>query len=56
MVKLKTAKLKAGIIGLGVGEAHISGYGMHPDCVVTAACDISNPKLAEVQKKYPTLL
>ena len=52
MVKLKTAKLKAGIIGLGVGESHISGYGNHPDCAVAVVCDTSDLKLSEVEKKY----
>lgn len=48
-------KLKVGIIGLGVGEAHIDGYNSHPDCMVTTVCDLSSDKLAEVHKKYPAL-
>ena len=48
-------KLKAGIIGLGVGETHIAGYNAHPDCTVTAVCDISDSKLREVEKKYSGL-
>lgn len=48
-------KLKAGIIGLGVGEAHIEGYQSHPDCEVTHLCDLSATKLNEVGQKYPTL-
>jgi predicted dehydrogenase len=48
-------KLKAGIIGLGVGEQHISGYKSHPDCEVVALCDISKEKCAEIRKKYPQI-
>ena len=45
-------KLRAGIIGLGVGEKHIAGYQSHPDCEVTALCDFSEEKLALAGKKY----
>ncbi|MGV8056596.1 MAG: Gfo/Idh/MocA family protein [Smithellaceae bacterium] len=47
--------LKAGIIGLGVGEAHIEGYRNHPDCEVVALCDFSPEKLAYANNKYPAL-
>jgi predicted dehydrogenase len=47
--------LKAGIIGLGVGEAHIEGYRSHPDCEVVALCDFSPEKLAYARGKYPDL-
>lgn len=49
-------KIKAGIIGLGVGEQHIEGYRKHPDCEVVALCDFSNEKLSELKAKYPELL
>jgi len=45
-------KLKAGIIGLGVGEAHIAGYQSHSNCEVKAVCDLSQARLREVQKKF----
>ena len=48
-------KLKAGIIGLGVGEQHIAGYNAHPQCEVTRVCDLSDQKLEEVLAKYPRL-
>lgn len=48
-------KLKAGIIGLGVGEKHIDGYNSHPNCEVVAVCDFSDEKLAAVTGKYPQL-
>jgi predicted dehydrogenase len=46
-------RLKAGIIGLGVGERHISGYETDPRCEVTALCDIDKNKLHEVSKRNP---
>lgn len=45
-----TAKqsLRVGVIGLGVGEQHVIGYGRVPGCEVAAICDIDPVKLAEV--------
>ncbi len=48
-------RLKAGIIGLGVGEKHIEGYNSHPECEVTALCDFSKEKLAAAKIEYPNL-
>ncbi len=48
-------KLKAGIIGLGVGEAHIKGYHKHPNCEVVALCDFSPEKSENAKNKYPHL-
>lgn len=45
--------LKAGIIGLGVGEAHIAGYEEHPDCKVVALCDFDDEKAKMAKEKYP---
>ena len=41
-------KIKAGIIGLGVGEQHIKGYNSHKDCEVIAICDFDKNKLEEI--------
>lgn len=46
-------KLKAGIIGLGVGEQHIFGYESTGLCEVTTLCDFDNNKLSEVNKRHP---
>lgn len=46
-------KLRAAVIGLGVGEAHAAGYGAHPDCEVAALCDLSGAKLAEAGRRHP---
>lgn len=48
-------KLKAGIIGLGVGEQHIDGYRRHPGCEITALCDFDDGKLASAMVKYPAM-
>jgi predicted dehydrogenase len=48
-------RLKAGIIGLGVGESHIAGYCKHPQCDVVALCDFSEEKLAYAHRKYPNM-
>ncbi|OGV50881.1 MAG: hypothetical protein A2X49_05555 [Lentisphaerae bacterium GWF2_52_8] len=48
-------KLRAAVIGLGVGEKHIEGYLSHPACEVAAICDINAEKLRSVSGKYPGL-
>jgi predicted dehydrogenase len=45
-------KLKVGIIGLGVGEQHIVGYGSNSACEVVALCDFDESKLDKAKKKY----
>jgi predicted dehydrogenase len=45
--------LRAGIIGLGVGEQHIAGYRAHPDAEVVAVCDIDPAKLELAAERYP---
>lgn len=47
--------LKVGIIGLGVGEAHIQGYQSHPNCKVVALCDFNDDKIKMAQEKYPKM-
>ena len=42
------AKLRAGVIGLGMGRAHIRGYREHPDVEVAAIADLDGEKLAQV--------
>jgi len=45
-------RLRAAVIGLGVGETHIAGYQSHPACDVVALCDISPDKLSEVGERH----
>lgn len=42
-------EIKAGIIGLGVGEAHIKGYESHTNCKVTKVCDF-NQKVRYIKR------
>jgi predicted dehydrogenase len=49
------SRLRAGIIGLGVGERHIAGYRRHPDCTVVAVADLDPAKRAMVRRNYPDL-
>ena len=44
--------MRVGIIGLGVGEAHIQGYQQHPRCEVVALCDLLPEKLTVAREKY----
>jgi predicted dehydrogenase len=48
-----TNSLRAGIIGLGVGERHIAGYESNARCRVVGLCDIDPQKLAEVGTRHP---
>jgi len=48
----ETRKLRAGVIGLGVGEKHIDGYTLDPRCEVVGICDIDADKLAEVSSRH----
>ncbi len=45
--------LRAAVIGLGVGERHISGYEADSRCKVVALCDIDASKRADVGKRFP---
>ena len=46
-------QLRAGVIGLGVGEQHVKAYLRDPHCNVVAICDFSEEKLALAEKQYP---
>ena len=45
--------VKIGVIGLGVGEAHIQAYNNNTNCEVIALCDFNKSKLDEIKNKYP---
>ena len=44
--------LRIGIVGLGVGEAHLASYQALPDVEVRAICDIDPARLAEIGDRY----
>jgi len=48
--------MKVGIVGLGVGEAHIKGYSSHPQAEVIALCDFNSEVLAKAKKNYPNMI
>ena len=47
--------LQAGIIGLGVGEQHISAYEAHPSFEVRSIYDTNKSKLSDVSRRYPSI-
>ena len=49
------SRLRAGIIGLGVGERHIAGYRRHPDCTVVAVADLDPAKRDMARRNDPDL-
>lgn len=46
-----TSSVRAGVIGLGVGEQHVLSYGAIPGCDVVAVCDTDPVKLREVGER-----
>ena len=49
-------KLRAGVLGLMMGDAHCVGYRSNPNCELTAICDPVAETLAERQEKYQVAL
>jgi UDP-N-acetyl-2-amino-2-deoxyglucuronate dehydrogenase len=45
-------ELRAGVIGLGVGERHVASYRAIPGVDVVAVCDLDPARLAEVADRY----
>ncbi|MDA3960197.1 MAG: Gfo/Idh/MocA family oxidoreductase [Planctomycetota bacterium] len=45
-------KLRCGVIGLGMGKAHIRGYQAHPNCEVVAVCDLDEERLAKAKDEF----
>ena len=44
--------LRIGVVGLGMGRAHIEGYRRHARCEVVAIADVDGTRLAEIGDKY----
>jgi predicted dehydrogenase len=44
--------LKVGVIGLGIGEQHLTTYIKSTKCKVVAICDFNENKLKEIHSKY----
>jgi predicted dehydrogenase len=47
-----TRPVRAGIIGLGVGEQHVKSYCAIPGVEVVAVCDVDADKLKEIGERY----
>lgn len=47
-----TKTLRVGVIGLGVGEAHLASYQSLPEVEVAAICDIDPARLDEIGDRY----
>ena len=47
------SKLIAAVIGLEVGESHISGYESHPRCQVKTLCDCNPSVLESIAQRHP---
>lgn len=61
MAKIRR-KLRCGVVGLGMGQAHVWGYRSHPQAEMAAIADIDPVRLEEighqklnVEKRYSTL-
>ncbi len=50
---MSDSELRVGVIGLGVGEAHIAGFEADPRCRVTHICDIDPDHLDTVAARQP---
>ncbi len=50
---MSDTELRVGVIGLGVGEAHIAGFERDTRCRVTTLCDIDGDHLAKVAARHP---
>lgn len=47
------SKLRAGVIGLGVGMRHAMAWSAHPGCELGVLCDLSPDKLALAKAQFP---
>jgi predicted dehydrogenase len=41
-------KLRTGVIGLGMGRHHVTGFNAHPSCEVVAVCDPDEARLKDI--------
>jgi predicted dehydrogenase len=47
--------VRAGVIGLGIGEQHAYGYSHAPGCRLVGLCDYSSQKLSQVSSHYQSV-
>jgi predicted dehydrogenase len=49
---VRPTRLRAGVIGLGVGEAHARAYAAHPRCDLVALCDLDSARLEATARRF----
>lgn len=52
MAKTNTDKLRVGIIGVGIGQAHIKGYRKVPNVDIVALCDVNEERAQGVAREF----
>jgi len=45
-------RCRVGVVGLGMGRAHLRGYQSVPDCEIVAICDIDKARLEAVKEEF----
>ena len=45
-------KLRAGVIGIGIGRHHMEGYATHPRCELVAVCDLNRDRAKALAERY----
>ncbi len=45
-------KFRVGVVGLGMGRHHVSGFQEHPSAEVVAVCDMDEKRLVEIADKF----
>jgi predicted dehydrogenase len=49
---MNKSKIQVGVIGLGVGEAHIKSYRKTQNVEVKSICDFDSARLEEIGNRY----
>jgi UDP-N-acetylglucosamine 3-dehydrogenase len=47
-------RLRAAVVGLGIGRYHVEAYAAHPDVDLVACCDLSDERRSAFLGKYPS--
>lgn len=51
---MRMARIRVGVIGLGIGGKHVEAYLQHPGCEVFALCDLDENKLSHARERCPS--
>ena len=47
--------IKAGVIGMGIGEKHAQAYDSHPKAILKAICDFDPNKMQSINNRFPNV-